>query len=564
MIELREKDIETLRALNSASLEKTFAPATDVDWTAQTHDDELLSLYDMWSLFSKSKYEKGISDKQKADFAFYQQLNLMLFTANFESQGLIFLHALHSLSDDLDFREYLSHFVKEETYHYALFDRAVRTLEAQRPALTPLPRKPVERALAIIFFMLKFAPFKRFRVALTFLVFHFAEELSLVAHKRNRQAIDRKESLIPQVWAIHAIDEGRHVRFDRLVMERFSLSPLLDKVARLIAVPLCVFASLMLHKNEVWAARQLGIKVRLWNIPKLLKRARAPFKRDVKFMLAKMLNPKKVNDMSDSENHVISNETLKGTQAYIHGFKGRAQKHHCLGYGIFRVDVEELASKRKAYSKKTRPITLLPIYIKAVATAVKQHPTANSILFKKWLFGYRIVRFENVDVNLPITRELDGEAFTFIATVRKADTKSLAQIQDELNVHFKTPAHELASIQRIKKFQKFPAFVARFFHFMMTHSHKFYVKQAGTCGLTTMSGSWGEHFLPIGPTSCIFSIGGIKPEPTIVEGEIVARRLAHVCLAVDQFTVSGPDGAGLGHAFKEAIESGELFEDERT
>src|ERR1700694_4480242 len=138
-------------------------------------------------------------------------------------------------------------------------------------------------------------------------------------------------------------------------------------------------------------------------------------------------------------NGICGWQTLRGETAYLYGLKARAKNPPCLGYGTFTVDLGPLEQLRKGYSRRVRPITYLPLYVKAMALAMQRNPEANAILFRK-LFGLRIVRFEKVDVNLPITRKVGNRSITFIGTIRDAPAKSLAQIQDELAAYQRCPA----------------------------------------------------------------------------------------------------------------------------
>ncbi len=108
-----------------------------------------------------------------------------------------------------------------------------------------------------------------------------AEQVSVHAHGVAKDAVPRRDSFVPRVWALHAIDEGRHLQFDRLLLAKLALSPLLRTAARLIAVPFCAMATLAVHRNEAWAARQLGVRVRLWDLLRLLRAPVSPFKQRV-------------------------------------------------------------------------------------------------------------------------------------------------------------------------------------------------------------------------------------------------------------------------------------------
>ena len=74
------------------------------------------------------------------------------------------------------------------------------------------------------------------------------------------------------------------------------------------------------------------------------------------------------------------------------------------------------------------------------------------------------MRFEKVDVNLPITRQIGGRTLTFIATVRDAASKSLAQIQEEIIEHQECPAEKSFAIERVLKFDKLPFWLASWLH----------------------------------------------------------------------------------------------------
>ena len=252
---------------------------------------------------------------------------------------------------------------------------------------------------------------------------------------------------------------------------------------------------------------------------------------------------------------------LAGVEAYVWAFKRRARTHHCIGYGTFQVELDRATALRKRYGREIAPITMLPVMIKATALAVERNPEANSILFKSFA-GYRIVSFDAADVNVPVTRVLEGAPFTFLLTVRGAARKSLADIQREITEVQRCPADDLPQVRRIRRFANLPLWLARLFHGIMTRSATFYLKNAGTCGLTIVESGAGDHYFPIGPTSAVFSIGGVRPEPVVRDGQVVIRRMMNVCLGVDNFVVPGPAGARLIQDFKAILESGSFIEDE--
>jgi pyruvate/2-oxoglutarate dehydrogenase complex dihydrolipoamide acyltransferase (E2) component len=257
----------------------------------------------------------------------------------------------------------------------------------------------------------------------------------------------------------------------------------------------------------------------------------------------------------------FSERPLRGQEAFVYGFKQRAKQHHCLGYATFTVDVAALGELRKAYSRTIAPITYLPLYVKAVALTLARHPEANAILFKRW-YGRRIARFDQVDVNLPITRRRSGSVVTFIGTVRDAPSKSLAEIQAELEHLLRDPVESLFAVRRILWFENRPLWLARLIHSWMARSPSFYLRNVGTCGLTLAENTCEDHFFPIAPTSVVFGLGNIHAAPVVRHDQVAVGRVLKCSLMVDNYVVSGLLAAKLLREFKVMLESGEFIRSE--
>jgi pyruvate/2-oxoglutarate dehydrogenase complex dihydrolipoamide acyltransferase (E2) component len=257
---------------------------------------------------------------------------------------------------------------------------------------------------------------------------------------------------------------------------------------------------------------------------------------------------------------IASVRSLRGEEAFVYGLKERAKRNHCLAYGTFSVQMEQLESLRKQYSRAVAPITNVALFVKAAALAVQRNPQANAILFRGWLEP-RIVQFRQVDVNLPVTRQLGDRLITFIGVVRSAPDKLLAEIQGELTQYQRCLPHDSPSIRRVLWFDGKPLWLARLAHFWMGRSPRFYINNVGTCGLTLGFGHH-EHSFPVAPTSAVFGLGGINREP-VVRGELVAiARVMKCSLMIDNYVVPGLVAERLIHDFKSLLESGSFVEEE--
>jgi hypothetical protein len=132
-----------------------------------------------------------------------------------------------------------------------------------------------------VFRFLGLLPGRKLRTTLAFTILRFAEQVTIYAHQAVQSRLPRRESLVAQVWAFHALDESRHLAFDALILERNRLPRALAWLPLALAVPCCLLLSLCLNANELWIARQLGVRVHLGHLPGLMRRTQAPFKRRV-------------------------------------------------------------------------------------------------------------------------------------------------------------------------------------------------------------------------------------------------------------------------------------------
>lgn len=272
-------DPDVLDRLNRLSLSRSFTPEIDIDWEATTTDEEYAALYPAWSLLEGTGFDAPLDSAGRITFAKYQQINLMLFTGLLERHGIGSLARLYDVDPAQPFSEYVGHFIKEEIYHYTMFQRAVRKIAATIPGDRLLPTRRLDFLLRWLFRGIGVLPGRKLRLSLTFTFFQFAEQITIYANQMVRVTLPREKSLVAQIWAYHAMDESRHLAFDSMILEHSRLPWPLGWLPRVLALPCCALLSLSLNANEIWIARQLGLAVRLRHLPRLVRTTRAPFKR---------------------------------------------------------------------------------------------------------------------------------------------------------------------------------------------------------------------------------------------------------------------------------------------
>ena len=159
--------------------------------------------------------------------------------------------------------------------------------------------------------------------------------------------------------------------------------------------------------------------------------------------------------------------------------------------------------------------------VKAVALALKKHPTVNS----SWL-GDVIRRNQHVHIGVAVAVE-DG---LLVPVIRFADEKSLSEISSEVK--------DLAGKAKTKKLQPSD-----------WEGNTFTISNLGMFGI--------ESFTAIvnPPDSCILAIGGIKEIPVVKNGQVVPGNVMKVTLSCDHRVVDGATGSAFLLTFKEYMEN---------
>ncbi len=189
-------------------------------------------------------------------------------------------------------------------------------------------------------------------------------------------------------------------------------------------------------------------------------------------------------------------------------------------YLTAELDVERVSEMRHAMSDETR-VSLNDIILKAVATALAQHPEVNA----HWL-GDKIRAFHRVHLGMAVAVE-DG---LITPVIFDADQKGLGQIAAE--------SRDLAMRARARKLT--PAEYT---------GATFSVSNLGMFGI--------EQFTAIinPPETGILAVGAGEAKPVVVDGSVVVRRRMRVTMSCDHRAIDGATGAKFLETVRQLIEN---------
>ena len=191
-------------------------------------------------------------------------------------------------------------------------------------------------------------------------------------------------------------------------------------------------------------------------------------------------------------------------------------------YLTLDIDMDQAISFRSSVNATEGfKISYNDMVIKAVALALRKHPTVNSA----WM-GDFIRRNQHVHIGVAVAVD-EG---LLVPVVRFADTKGFMEISAEVK--------DFAGRAKEKKLQPSD-----------WEGNTFTISNLGMFGI--------ESFTAIvnPPDSCILAVGGIKEIPVVKKGQVVPGNVMKVTLSCDHRVVDGASGAAFLQSFKNYMEN---------
>jgi pyruvate/2-oxoglutarate dehydrogenase complex dihydrolipoamide acyltransferase (E2) component len=244
---------------------------------------------------------------------------------------------------------------------------------------------------------------------------------------------------------------------------------------------------------------------------------------------------------------------------------GRITARKNLMRAMLEVDVTEarllLRSYRRAHKTQA---SLLAWVLWCVARGVTEYPRVHGL--RKGKRG--VVVFDEVDISVLVEREVDGEPLPLPVVIRRADEKSVSEIdleirqaqQQEIQKNGDYVLGKNNYARWMKLYVLLPAFLRRMAWLVILSKPNLVKAMAGTVAVSSV-GMMGQirgwaipgSFLPLS-----LLLGSVVKKPGVApDGSVTIREYLHLSVSIDHDVVDGAPATRFIRRVVEMLEAGE-------
>ena len=224
-------------------------------------------------------------------------------------------------------------------------------------------------------------------------------------------------------------------------------------------------------------------------------------------------------------------------------------KHHVRA--LLEVDVTEARRIIRQSRHTGKKISFMAWLIKVIADCVALHPPIAGVNDAK---RNKVLVFEDVDLSIVVEKTVDGARVPLPYVIRKADKKTLCQIQDEIESAKSQPVEsegnyvlgEEQSALGMKLFVRLPQWLRLILMRLLVLNHPQRVKSMmGTVMITTagMIGHTRGWIMPFGMHPLCLAFGSLNEQAAVYRGEIQKREILHLTVLIDHEVIDGVPAA---------------------
>lgn len=227
------------------------------------------------------------------------------------------------------------------------------------------------------------------------------------------------------------------------------------------------------------------------------------------------------------------------------------KKHHVKAF--LEVDVSEPWRILRENRQSGNKISFITWLIKVTADCAAAHPPVAG--FNR-MRKNKVVVFKDTDVSIVLEKEVGGTRVPLPYVIRKADQKSLAEIQEEIDrVKTQSVQDEGDYVlgreneqKSLKLYARLPQWLRLRLMHLLILDHPVRAKQnMGNLMITTvgMVGHTHGWIVPYSMHPLCLAFGSINEQPVVRRGEIVKAQILHLAVLVDHDVIDGVPAAGF-------------------
>jgi pyruvate/2-oxoglutarate dehydrogenase complex dihydrolipoamide acyltransferase (E2) component len=232
----------------------------------------------------------------------------------------------------------------------------------------------------------------------------------------------------------------------------------------------------------------------------------------------------------------------------------RVTRHKYIIRGLVEIDVTRARQLIREHKARTgESLSFTAFLAVCVAHAVEMNKSVQA--YRNW--RHQLVLFDDVDINIQVERDLQGQKSSFPLIVRAANRKTVRAIHEEIRA---AQAHPMSGreVKAATWVTLLPAFVQQMFFWLASKSPHLLTQNIGTVELNAIGmfgsrGGWGIH-LPFHTLSIV--VGGIARKPGVVDEHIEIRDYLNMTINFDHDMIDGAPAARFTQQLIDLIESG--------
>lgn len=262
--------------------------------------------------------------------------------------------------------------------------------------------------------------------------------------------------------------------------------------------------------------------------------------------------------MSKQKLSGVTVKPISRAHQLIDDYTTEAKKKNLI-WATTECDITVIRNILRTYQEKTgEKISFTAFLIAIIARVAEKHKYPINTMRKR---RKKFYIFDDVDVMTNIERTVDGVKKPTNLTIRKAHTKTLKEIHEEIREAQYSKSTELSKSGKkagslVKILMKMPRFIRRMvIHHVMTDPM---VKKQllGTIGVTAvgMFGIGMGKMIHITPHTLSLGVGGIDKLAYVLDDKMVVREFLGITLAMDHAIIDGGPATRFFHDLRYTME----------